>query len=164
MHLILLHQFIEILSYNQWANQRLLENIQLLSDDDYHKNRPIPFDNIHLLLTHLFYYDQKYFYKIFHPEQKFTQEKMDRTLLAHSLLTSSQQWLLALEKLQNITPESLENAAKKIITVSMHNNYHRGQINLLISLLGYNPQSLDVFVYSPVGAENFPPLYGHKDH
>ena len=37
---------------------------------------------------------------------------------------------------------------KNIIDLSIHNNYHRGQINVALSLMGYKPESLDIYMFN----------------
>jgi uncharacterized damage-inducible protein DinB len=140
----------DIFAYNHWANKRLIENINQLSQEDYHKILTVPFASIHGLLQHLHYYQAKYFNKLVeNTVVTANKEKLARKELAESFLFNSQQWLDSLEiLLHNISGEDNGFAlAVKMMDVNTHNTYHRGQINIIISMLGYKPESLDIFLF-----------------
>jgi uncharacterized damage-inducible protein DinB len=151
MKKILLKNIHQIISYNQWANQRLIENINKITDEDYHKILPIPFNNIHGLLLHLYYYDTKHYQELtnlLNPHA--IEKKFQRGLLAERILLSSSIWITWIENLIpiNQSTDFFEKTLKNISDLSAHNNYHRGQINIIASILGYKPESLDIFLYN----------------
>lgn len=150
MKLNLLKNIYEILLYNEWANKRLIQNINLVRQDDYKKTLPVPFNSLHGLLAHLHYYDVKYYHKIVYGSSisKFD-EKLSKESLSENILSYSVKWTEWIKDLISSlsNSENLENSSKHVLDLCAHNNYHRGQINVVISLLGYEPQSLDIFLY-----------------
>lgn len=148
---MLLKSVHQIFSYNKWSNQRLVKNISKITDEDYYKMLPIPFNNIHGVLLHLFYYDKKYFDKIVNQSKSFEAiESFSREHLAKQILCYSKKWIIWIESLMKLKqlPEFFDEILKYVIDLSTHNNYHRGQINIITSFIGYKPESLDIFVYN----------------
>lgn len=145
----LLKNIREILLYNTWANERLIQNISLVKYDDYIKTLSVPFNNLHGLLAHLHYYDVKYYHKIVDGTAPKLDEKLPRASIIENILIYSTKWNEWISSLITNTsdPSSLENISENIFDLCIHNNYHRGQINILMSFLGYEPQSLDLFLY-----------------
>lgn len=111
--------------------------------EDYIKDLSIPFNNLGGLLSHLFYYDKKAYCQIVDkmslPKEE---EKLSKETICENLLNYAKKWNEMVENL-NKDPDNIE----KILSWYAHNNYHRGQINVIISILGYKTQSLDVFLY-----------------
>ena len=54
----------KIIFYNSWANERLIQNVKQVPPDDYIQILPVPFNNLHGLLHHLYYYDAKYYHEL----------------------------------------------------------------------------------------------------
>jgi uncharacterized damage-inducible protein DinB len=152
MQIILLKSIHQILTYNKWANEKIIFNIQKLVDEDYYKKLSIPFDSIHGLLQHLFYYDEKCFNKLGCSSNKLALEDPSRNHLAEIILFISNKWISWVEELFLLDklPDSFDEISKNIIDLSIHNNYHRGQINVALSLMGYKPESLDVYMFNEI--------------
>jgi len=148
----------EIFQYNTWANEQLIKNLSQIEYVDYIKPLPIPFKNLHGLLNHLYYYDAKSYHKIVDGNVSLIKEKgeLSRELLFETILTYSKNWNQWIDKLidkyDKDDKEKLEMNLELIFNLYAHNNYHRGQINSLISILGYQPKSLDVFLYKSQSA------------
>jgi len=137
----------DIFLYNHWANERLIHNVNQVRPEDYIKTFSIPFKNLHGLLHHLYYYEAKYYseltgdtIQLVKKSDELSKEQLFENILAYS--QSWNRWLHDATVLENI-----EIYFQTIFDLSVHNNYHRGQINTLISILGYKPQSLDIFLY-----------------
>ena|SRR5438105_4725779 len=153
---MILNNIYQILSYNNWANQRLVRNVNKVTDADYYKIQPIPFNNIHGLLSHLLYYDTKYYQKLA-PElnTSIIENKHTRAYIAENILLSSSNWIHWIEKFMDINPLPTfsEEIAKNIFDLSIHSSYHRGQINIILSVIDYKPESLDIFLFNDSVAE-----------
>jgi uncharacterized damage-inducible protein DinB len=150
MHLILLKHIKEILLYNAWANTQLLENLQKISDEDYFKVIPTAFNSIHGLALHISYYDTKYFYKLTSPGSEVVFNRaMSRTDLQEYILLYSQKWLTWVENISinEQLPTLLNEISQGFFDLTIHNNYHRGQLNEIAFGLGYKPTSLDIYLY-----------------
>jgi uncharacterized damage-inducible protein DinB len=155
MQISLLRNIFHILTYNKWANERLLSNVNLLTDEYYYKTLSIPFNNIHGLLYHILYHEYKFQNKLLagehHPNIAAT---VSRSVLEELILYSSTKWIDWVEKIISTKriPDTFDEIFKSITDLSIHNNYHRGQINVTLSLLGFQPQTLDIFVFNKENA------------
>lgn len=150
MKAILLKNIYQVLSYNKWANQRLIGNINKIADEDYYKAHPAPFENIHGILLHLYHYETKFYQKLTTQVHTSVEMKLPRAELAEQVILSSSRWLHWIEQLMQSSrlPKFFAEAAKNVHDLAAHNNYHRGQINTLASIGKAEPESLDVFLYN----------------
>ena len=147
MNSILIQKITEIFLYDNWANQKLITNINSLSDEEYLRTISIPFNNVHGLLQHLYDYQEKYFQKIVNKSlNKITEVVFSRNILVEKILECSKNWLDWTKKLDDNSMD-IENIFKDIIYLFAHNNYHRGQLQIAVSFLGYQPESIDIFLY-----------------
>ncbi len=150
MKINILEDVRKIFVYNNWANERLIQNIKQVRPDDYIKILPIPFSNLHGLLHHLYYYDAKYYCEIMGDKNIAIKNKneLTRELLFQKITMYSNNWNEWIDKLVNrFDTENLSINYEHIFDLHSHNSYHRGQINIIISMLGYKPLSLDVFLH-----------------
>lgn len=151
MKKMILSHLQNILRYNHWANTRLIENLSKIADEDYLKPLPIPFTNLHGLLSHLHEYDRKQYQELKSKDASTQEESLSRPALADDILfyVYAKKWLLWIEAViqQDPSPEFLERISKNIVDLSIHNNYHRGQANIIAHFLGYAPESLDIYAY-----------------
>lgn len=148
---LILSQIHSILSYNLWANNRLIENLEKIKDADYIKQLPVPFGSINKLLQHLVYYDMKCFHQITESlTMQRVEEKLPKTILAEKIVEYANKWLAWIKNLNanDKTIAELKEVLSKVIDVQNHNTYHRAQINTIISMLGYKPESLDIYHYN----------------
>lgn len=138
---------IDLLGYEQWANQKAISNVNQLSEQEYKKFIPIPFQHVHGLLTHIYYYQEKYYQKIVNPTVCHDINiKLSRPMLSSKIIKCSENWLAWAKKI-NTRSSTLEAKHHDLIKLSSHNNYHRGQLQIALSILGYQPESLDIFEY-----------------
>lgn len=167
----------DIFHYDLWANQKLIRNIEAITDEEYQRSISVPFKNVHGLLQHLYYYHEKYFQRIVHQSQSTHQKdekaekldkvekvenaeidlKLSRNLLSEKILICSKNWLDWAKNLDddflnmgvagNDFQDNFQNSFQGIIYLFAHNNYHRGQLQIALSILGYQPESIDVYLY-----------------
>lgn len=136
------------LKYNQWANSRLIKNLKP-HEETLKDELKISFRSLFNLLAHLHYYDLKQFLKLTH-QASTTAETINTyttSKLFNEIQLLSQQWLDWIESRAN--QNKLSNEESRALSQLMsHSNYHRGQIMAALSLMGEEPKSLDVYLYS----------------
>ncbi len=148
MNTLLLNNIVELFSYDQWATEILMQNVSKLSDEEYCQSLTVPFNSVNGLLQHLYYYQEKTLQKITQPNAaKKIEVKLPRSLLAEYILrcvNNSLAWALECQTTQTlIDAQTLQT----IHHIHAHNNYHRGQLQVALSILGHEPKSLDIFLY-----------------
>lgn len=147
MNTFIKNSIIDLLGYEQWANQQMLHSVNKLTEEEYKKLIPIPFQHIHGLLSHIYYYQEKYFHKIVTPTTcNEVNIKLSRPMLSNKILKCSENWLAWAKKI-NTRSSTLETKYHDLSKLTLHNNYHRGQLQIALCFLGHQPESLDIFKY-----------------
>ena len=82
----------EMFEYNLWANQRVLQSLETVTDDLYHKEIALPFSTIHKLLNHICYYDSKTIQRVIDQVvEPIIEKELSRQTLSEQLLSNSLQ-------------------------------------------------------------------------
>ena len=143
--------FLEIVRYNLWANQRIIEVISQLDEDLIKKEIVNSFPSLQKTLFHIWDAQVIWFYRI--SEIPFTylpSTKLEEPLEASfkNLIAESEGWVSFLEKqpasfftqirkYYTLSGEEKENSVHHIIHHCMnHSTYHRGQLVTLAKQLG----------------------------
>ena len=147
--------------YNQWATQRLLDSVTVLSDDDYRKDVGLFFKSIHGTLNHLLVGEHMLWYPRFakgvSPQLQLDMEAEPvRERLGQALKSGAGNWLPLIEswplerfdgKLGYTTtrgdPANLPFAAT-LAHVFNHSTHHRGQITAALTAMGHPCPLLDL--------------------
>ncbi len=152
---------IKLIEYNIWANRRILEQIQIFSQEAFTKEIGGSFPSIHLTLLHLLESDWIWFNRW--KGLPYLLPPTDwNTSTAKSI---AQLWLPIQEESRLLMAESLKNenadihfttkrgasftmkVADVAIHITNHGTYHRGQIVNMIRILGETPVNTDYFIY-----------------
>ncbi len=127
---------LEQLNYNSWAYERLLCDIEKISDVDYYAARGLPLKSIHQTLQHMLYYDAKYWHQYCRTENTLKNlSDLHRQVLAEEVLRYATYWQTNLSE------------AEHALAMVQHNTYHRGQLHAALSMMGIKAASLDYYFY-----------------
>ena len=154
-HLILMAQ------YNFWATQRLCQNLESVSDDEFYKDVGLYFKSIFGTLNHLLLGEHYLWYPRFaegiSPARKLTDTiEPDKTKCLEQLQQKSHHWIafiqgLDLERLagnlnyKRVNGEQLSLPfAATLLHVFNHGTHHRGQVTAAMTALGYECPELDL--------------------
>ncbi|MEO0425373.1 MAG: DinB family protein [Pseudomonadota bacterium] len=160
--------------YNRWMNQRLLEAVDKLSDDDYRRDLGAFFRSIHLTLNHLLVWDVTWLKRlaarfpeeaaleplrprpmpIAHDQElcpdrdalRREREALDAVLLAYveGISTAKGAQILQYETRDG---QRVRKRVDGVLThLFNHQTHHRGQITTLLSQLGIDPGDTDLFL------------------
>jgi len=154
--------------YNPWANTRLYDCIQDLSDDDYRADRGAFFGSIHATLNHLLVGDHLWTSRmvgtysgltgldqILHDD--FTSLRTARTAMDEHIVRLTDRLSVGLDGGldREVTYRSFVDKKKHasparhiLLTLFNHQTHHRGQVHGLLTQAGIkNPPALDVMVF-----------------
>ena len=147
--------------YNQWATQRLLGCVTVLSDDDYRKDVGLFFKSIHGTLNHLLVGEHLLWYPRF-AQGVSPQLQLDmvaepvRERLDQALNGGAGNWLPLIEswpvekfdgKLSYTTTQGVALCipfATTLAHVFNHGTHHRGQITAALTAMGHPCPVLDL--------------------
>jgi uncharacterized damage-inducible protein DinB/GNAT superfamily N-acetyltransferase len=149
--------------YNLWATQRLLAQVDALTDADYRRELGLAFKSVHGSLNHLLLTEHLLWQRRFAEGRSDVlaldaEVEADRARLRQRLLDSAVAWLPLLsvwpeERLhgkldyQRIGGQSvLLPFAASLLHVFNHGTHHRGQISAALTMLGRPAPSLDLVV------------------
>jgi uncharacterized damage-inducible protein DinB len=130
--------------YNHWATERLLASLKTVSDIHYHQAIAVPFHTLHYLLAHYHYYNQKLQQPYVYNNVDYQREKSQtREQLLLAIDHSSQAWVQWLAKQTDLS----ESTAQELLVLCNHNTHHRSQVFTGMLMLGYQPESLDIYQF-----------------
>lgn len=155
------HYFQVLARYNVWATHRLLEAVEKLSDEDYHRDVGLFFKSIHGTLNHLLVGEHMIWYPRFakgvSPQLALNAEiEPVRERLAQALRGGSGNWKPLIE---SIPAERFEGKltyttttgqavslpfAATLSHVFNHGTHHRGQITAALTMLGQPCPAIDL--------------------
>jgi uncharacterized damage-inducible protein DinB len=154
-------QLAQMARYHVWATRRLLESIEAVPDEQYHKACGLFFQSIHGTLNHLLLTDSEIWYPRFTGGLAASgpldaELESDRTELASRLLAATARWpqyvatLDATDFASDLRftmttgePRVLQ-IASALLHLFNHATHHRGQITAGMSMLGFPYQQLDL--------------------
>lgn len=147
--------------YNIWATQRLCQNLESVSNDEFYKDVGLYFKSIFGTLNHLLLGEHYLWYPRFaegiSPNLKLNDViEMDRKMCLAQLQIKSHQWLsfistLDHERLQGSLSYTRVNGEQltlpfmpTLLHVFNHGTHHRGQVTAAITAMGYECPELDL--------------------
>ncbi|MFW2146847.1 DinB family protein [Acinetobacter sp. TY1] len=156
--------------YNIWATQRLCQNLESVSDDDFYKDVGLHFKSIFGTLNHLLLGEHYLWYSRFaqgiSPSLKLNNIiEADRNKSLEQLRLKSYQWLPFIETLDHerlhgnlsytrVNGEQLTLPfMPTLLHVFNHGTHHRGQVTAAMTAMGYECPELDL-VYMLVEQES----------
>jgi len=152
--------FLTLAGYHIWADTRLLEALEPLSDADYHADRGLFFRSVHRTLNHLLLVDLLWHGRL--TGQPFAVSGLDQELvkererLAEEMLGAAQTLKNLVEKLDDAQLEStsayLDTEGNRreyprclqLAHAFNHATHHRGQVTAVITRLGLESPVLDL--------------------
>ncbi|MEG3617879.1 DinB family protein [Magnetovibrio sp. PR-2] len=160
-----LHDLQIMARYNAWANQRLFDAIQTLSDEDYRADRGAFFGSIHATLNHILVGDRvwtsrligeysgvKSLDEILHEDLK--ELRLAREAMDDHILLMVDRMSVGLDggferevryRTMSGGPKHASPAHHIFLTLFNHQTHHRGQVHCMLTQLGMdNPPALDV--------------------
>ena len=149
--------------YNAWANHRLYDACQKLTNDDYMQDRKAFFGSIHHTLNHLLVVDKLWLSRAQKKEADFralnqilhddlnslleARIKQDHDLILWSN-TLSNDALESVITYHTLAGEKCEMQMKWILShLFNHQTHHRGQVHNMLSQAGINPPPLDLYYF-----------------
>ena len=147
------------LRFHRWANQRIVEAAQPLSNEALHKDHGTSFKSVFGTLVHIYQADSTWFGRIFgNPDAQTTTftPKPDLTGLSADwfvLLDRAADWSAMLSEpewndvisYKDSRGNSHQTAILPIILhVVNHGSYHRGQVSSLLRQIGVTPPNTDL--------------------
>jgi uncharacterized damage-inducible protein DinB len=157
-----LHQHLAMMArYNRWASERLFEQVDTLSEDEYRRDTGLFFKSIHGTLNHLLVAEQLLWFRRFaHGEapamQLDAEAEPDRARLRARLLEGAQAWLpwlAALPPARLGSPFAYRSTkgqdlvlpfAATLAHVFNHSTHHRGQVSAGLTMLGRPAPVIDL--------------------
>jgi len=144
------------------AYERLLDAIEQVEDEEYHKDYGLYFKSIHGTLNHLLLVDLLWFYRLRSERPPFEVLGLDQELHSHrkelsqAILDNSQSLVdfvnaqseeffehsLRVKTLSGT--ELIHQAYWLVATISNHGTHHRGQITALLNQMNIHYQPMDL--------------------
>lgn len=146
--------------YHRWANARLIQRLEPLSDEAYRADQGLFFQSIHRTLNHILLVDRLWFAR-FH-ERNLDIDSLgdelvsERSRLARELDRQAELWREFIEHRDNETLSGVlhyrdsrgnphANKLCYLVThVFNHGTHHRGQISAAMTRLGLEAPALDL--------------------
>jgi len=155
--------FLTLADYHRWANARLIQCLEPVSDSDYRAELGLFFKSIHRTLNHLLLVDRLWFAR-FHGKSLDIESLGDelvseRSRLARELDRQAELWREYLEHLDAEAlgkPLDYRNSRGEphsfmlghlVAHVFNHGTHHRGQISAAMTRLGLEAPVLDIPYY-----------------
>ncbi len=145
--------------YHQWAGKRILEACEVLSPEEFTKDLGSSFSSIRDTLVHCLFADAIWFHRI--QGLAFTRPNPADFSSSHDLKAVWQNifenWidLIKHTKLEQsirytaLDEQAFESSFEEIVRhVVNHGTYHRGQITMMLRLLGHQTVSTDWIVFT----------------
>jgi len=149
--------------YHQWAHERLLQYVEPLSKEEYHRPCGLYFTSVHGVFNHMLVGDCLWY-------GRFVNEPENLPGLDHELCTTRESLITALtvqtnkwvDYVEQLSEEQLE---KKLTYRSMvgeqytlpigqllghvfnHGTHHRGQVSSIVTQLGYPCPEMDLVYF-----------------
>jgi uncharacterized damage-inducible protein DinB len=154
--------------YNTWANARLYECVQSLSDDDYRADKGAYFGSVHATLNHILVGDHLWSSRImgeYHGLTGLDQILHDDFQVLKAARLAMDEHIIRLTDRQSVGldgglnkqvsyrsvkgKEKHESSVRHILlTMFNHQTHHRGQIHCLLTQLGIGePPGLDLIIF-----------------
>ncbi len=150
--------------YNQWANERLLDDCQHLSEEEYHGDLSAYFRSIHGTLDHLLVADSIWLVRFSGEGTPFDtfdmtltdnfealkaeRRKLDARLIAYVDHISEADLMRPILYRTIRNPVVIQQAmGAALVHVFNHQTHHRGQVHTFITMLGKTPHPLDLVHY-----------------
>lgn len=155
--------FHQLARYNLWADERLLQHLIPLTNQQYKQNSGLFFKSVHGTLNHQLLGSSAWYSRL--SQQSFSFEGLDQELhkdrqsLAEALLQKSRDWINFTDNLPKARfDEILSYHTSKGVEVSLpfagllthafnHSTHHRGQITAIISRFEYPAPEIDLVYY-----------------
>ena len=151
--------------YNQWANARVYEAVELLKDDDYRADMGVFFKSIHGTLNHMLGADQFWMHRftnkgtfpnaldaiLFNKFETLKQARcaMDRHIVdwVETLDNAQLAGMLSYVPVTNLIPVK-EVLAPALDHFFNHHTHHRGQIHAMLTRITDKAPALDLVYYN----------------
>lgn len=159
---MMLKHFTRFAAYNEWANTRLYDAVELLSDEEYFASRPAFFGSMHGVLNHILVGDTIWTSRMhgtspsialdaeMYPDRdtlRTARQKMDTEIIAY--MAERTEVDLAGDvrfKTTSGDPQSMELAVL-LAHFFNHQTHHRGQAHGMLSQTDVAPPPLDLLYF-----------------
>jgi uncharacterized damage-inducible protein DinB len=151
--------FTMLADYSQWADRRLVDGLEPLSDSDWHADQGLFFNSIHLTLNHILVVEQLWLGRLKGErwEGKSLNDPQDpgRAGLVAKLYAQGALTRAAMQALPDPLPARIQYQttdgkpmdvplAPVLAHLFNHGTHHRGQITAAAERLGVTVQELDI--------------------
>ena len=152
--------FLNLARYHVWATDKLLVQVNTMTEQHYREDCGLFFKSVHGTLNHLLVADHHWYARFSEGVSlKLSLDhelEQDREVLAQTLLTATKRWGTWLAKMnENMQDEPLRYtrvSGAEVISpycptlahVFNHGTHHRGQITAILTARGYQSPEMDM--------------------